>query len=696
MLEGCGAQIFEMEVIVGFFFIFSVLTFLAVLLIYNVEQTTWVRKKTQWVKLQIKGKVIVKSTRGFIVGCVLASVVVFSLIIGVFLFVVLYQLRIETSVYFSPIELISSAPFGDGAIGIIFGGVLGAFSIFIYHLPAGTSLTYFHKFLGVALLLFFMIGATSITLEEVLRSFSYGENGVAFQLSSDNIGGENSALNNIRAVYPNVKSPGSESGQTGKVGEAGLSGGFNTLRFLPYLIDADVRYFEQYGKMESPSGVERTPAQEKISETLKQKRADKLQILSDIAKSYRENIFELFSCLAGIVKETGDIKYVNENLATLKPAIRVLYVKSRREPEKNSVDNPAALAVMEKFRKKVTLDLAKVRDEIVNHGDALKSGLCANVPAVVSVPKVRPGIKKRPYLALFYASLLNIDGQELEAIAVLEDFLKNLEKSESPKRMAFWYEQRARGTLNGLYESYVEKNQARTPLVVLSSYLSSLDAYINLINQLEVVKESQVKFFPLYNFQKVTGRRLSTLRFYQDPGFAFKCKNPGGSKNSKEAFNDILMNSALISTQAVFAWRSLEHPKFNSIYVKHVADITERIANTDLSCMRGVYGKNKTREQRAEFLNVYAMFQLKLINLRKNYGKGYQDWATNKAILALEASKLARQVLIPVLEENKELEKSSNATGGWYLAKLANSQATELDGRLQRIINHVEQKLSRN
>ncbi|MGI9412277.1 MAG: hypothetical protein ACR2PM_01310 [Hyphomicrobiales bacterium] len=667
------------------FLAFGLLTFLITTGVIALTETSRRVKQVRWLRLKIG-----RAFRLYITATALAIIatVLLTLMFAALIYLTLFQIANPSSLLYRPIDFITSDLFASGLLGVIFGGILSTWLARMVRLGTDEQPSFLQKIEGAALLLLFILGTTSVSLKELIHSFSISTGVVSFQLQATATGNQKDAGPGGSAKFPFTKPSNRRKGEDASPGSESAAG-FAVLLRLHNMIRADLNYLNTYRSGPDVNG-------KQIGEVKAE--------LTAAADWFEHRLSPITKCMSQIVKSTNDHNYVGHHLSALRPSVREFFIVSRRA-DKLGDDELFKLTA-----KRLDAALKTTAGEILSHARRLRTwsvgvlttgkvtpSLCTELEKLAGnpngpmmadgafVPPRSSKISERPYFALLYAALLDIDSQYVAAISELDDFAQVMKDAQDVQSIDFWFRLRVRGVLNSFFESYVDR-QSQTSVVVLDRYLESLSLYIDQIKMVDAVKSQFTDYFPQYQIDDVEGRTLQSVYFTRDPGFVHDCS---GIKDKPKSTVDALMNLGFLTTQALFALRALDHPRFETRYAQRVTEIIEKLSNTDLSCMSEFLGADETRFQRAEFLKTYALFKLKLIELKLQIGSDYPAWAKQRLSLAIGAMKLA----LASIDSQLHREAANGGKTKTLSKKLETSKLTELGGELVQLIRRTQLRL---
>ena len=122
--------------------------------------------------------------------------------------VFIYQVASRNFPFYSTYELLTGVRFSKAILGMVFGSLLGSWMTRAYRMDrkGESKMLLSQKVEGFALVFLFIFGASSLTVDEILRSLSlsYGKDGLAFQLASSGQSPAAGELNGADLALPAV------------------------------------------------------------------------------------------------------------------------------------------------------------------------------------------------------------------------------------------------------------------------------------------------------------------------------------------------------------------------------------------------------------------------------------------------------------------------------------------------------------
>jgi hypothetical protein len=284
--------------------------------------------------------------------------------------------------------------------------------------------------------------------------------------------------------------------------------------------------------------------------------------------------------------------------------------------------------------------------------------------------------ERRPYLSILYAGLLQLNDQELTAVAALDQWLETFKRSlkkrasrtlhddqaaqaVSDEPALNWFSLRIYATQYLLFESLFRREPAQ-PQSVLESHLKHMELLIGLYGKLPPGDEYYRKVF---DNDKID---LIANGFEAEPTYSTRCPEGIGQDEVKLAFG-------LLASKAVYARRATEHRNFERDYRPQTRTYVKDIVNADYGCLDRHYPAPFVLQTRAEHLRVFALHTLASIGARKSGGAGYSSWIVTELRSTEGALKLARTLV----------------------ATLDTPDAKELRDEVERLLKDIDAELTR-
>ena len=645
-----------------FVFLFvGIVTFGLVSALIAVREQVITKANLKYVRIAIDGVFKIFVRQSIIIGFTVLSFL--GLVAVVIVITISNTLPIYSTLYQTQ-EFLTSDQFSKGLLGFVFGGLLATWAARTYNISADSKLSFIQKLEGGAILLIFVLGTTTISLEDFIRGFQIDGGKINFQLAAALSSNEGKSGDEAIALESGKPNNGNNSQNSSLDGL--FLDGFRLIKATSGAMARDLVYIKEFSNSNETSD--------------QQNRHDKIK------DKYKEKIAPLINCIYSLLEFTGDRRHFYSEIAPLRAPLGAVYLNllqlDKFDPKKlKSANSSFDLAAQ-----------ALSRDLIRFAASLPKENLCKGLKwESIGLPVIKAAaVELRPYIATIYSSLLYMDGQREQAIYILNDAIKLISEktpagAPSIRRSMpeFWYTMRA--TFNFIYmvEDYIEQEGQKTPIRIRELYLSRLQKYSEYLRRIDG-KIPDLSIFGYYKIDNIDGRTLSGIGFSRDPGFKQRCPEANEFQKPVSMITATVYSYIFIHTQAFFVYRAIEHPDFGKKYAKLSGDIVENIVNVDLNCAAeiGLVSRSALLLQRAEYLYIYARYQLKLAELKRKIGPEYESWMRAKLVLAQNSSNLALEIT----------EKSSDDPS---IKSTDISQRTELQGKLQRLIQYTDAWLDR-
>lgn len=570
-------------------------------------------------------------------------------------------------------------------LGIVFGGLLAVWVSRNYRRPAETKLTLLEKIEGVALVFLLIAGMTTASLDELLRSVSLNDGKVNFQLAKP------AARQSSGQEAQSVNTEKTENDSSNK--ESFFLGGFGPIKGMIGTMKRDYAYIKAHNPelaallpdapvLASAAAATVTrafPAELAVAapapppEAAAPLKLQKIKHHYTVTMGFEASFKTLFDCIAGSLEKTDDRRYLFNRVAPFRPLIGALYLNlialedfegkdlSTEETRQKQQIQARLEEVVSKFNAGDAPSMQPIRAAFTEiktfgedyHGVSACADLNINTIQLPDDLKVA-SVSLRPYLATIYASLLYMDNQKLAAIRTLNadvDKFKTRFKRADVSAPEFWYLQRALFDVIFMVEDFFITETRSPPPDILEMHLNNLKFYAHLIERID----QRIPHTSLFgNHLAGTSGTLVDARFKNDPGFRYECpdKSLASSQDGYDGGTLTLRQAGTFSylyysVQSLFVQHALDHPDFNERYEKEAGHLAEVIANIDLHCTIEVLSHPEAlvRQQRASFLYIYALYEERMSEAKRNISANHLAWLRDRLDLIDNAATLALQVL---------------------------------------------------
>ncbi|MEO1114703.1 MAG: hypothetical protein AAFY05_20305, partial [Pseudomonadota bacterium] len=169
--------------------------------------------------------------------------------------------------------------------------------------------------------------------------------------------------------------------------------------------------------------------------------------------------------------------------------------------------------------------------------------------------------------------------------------------------------------------------------------------------------EGRARYFPKAQYDGVPGRTLEAVGFLRQPPFRGCGAIQNSAENELEESDERLI-SVYYHVLYVSGLYGMEHEEYDSTRSAIVNETLTEIANTDFSCMS--LPERESQIFRAEVFRAYALARVQEIKLRRNFDEAYAQWVKAKLEIAVQAFKVARNIIHDQAKDDEKLRSSSN------------------------------------
>ncbi len=294
------------------FLVLALISFGLMMLLVSVERATQGKRRIfRWRKW-----IYIAANRWLIEGVAIFGLVA---IVAVALFYTFWQIAEPGSNLYNTFDFLTSRVFSQAVLGAIFGVLFAIWILRVYRASASADqhLSIAQKVEGVALLLLFVLGTTSIPLEDFIRGTKINAGVLEVDIGDrlqPNLASQ-SADPQGAGLQLSSLDPNSNTGAELERLEPGQGMGLQTINSMSSLIKRDIWYMQTYVQADSGNGWYGT-------------RDDLIAALGRDAEAYSILFDTLGECLTGLANVTRDISYVERNLAGIRPWVRELYAQT--------------------------------------------------------------------------------------------------------------------------------------------------------------------------------------------------------------------------------------------------------------------------------------------------------------------------------------------------------------------------------
>jgi hypothetical protein len=622
----------------------------------RIRRTTGGRKTIEIFNFGGKAKLVARSD--FIRALIDIAIILLAVPLAL---MVVYEIAMPGNTLYGFFDFVAGRRFGQIMLGIVFGAMLSTWMMRLYRRGRKDELSLSQKLEGVALLFIFVLGTTTITIDELARGFSLGSNGVQFQIPASGPAAADAAAGNTQSAQ--IIEPIDRSGDT-RVEKTSSQWGMGILTGLGEIIKRDLETIGQ----EAPT------------------------VLA-ASLSYSQNVAPIVTCVSNLVNTTGDEVYLQELIDTVKQRVQELHVVSLGL-RAGGLDIERKSTELKTVKDELGTLLAEFHQKAVGHGDRLRDGLrplrvsgnlepasdfdCRGEvkngrypPRLYSDSIASEGFSARPYVAIVYAALLQLEDKELAAIDVLKDWksvndialrsqLASVKEDEIPllTRARDWHDIRIYSSMFTIFETMFRRNPNQ-PQVILDAYLAVADDFIDMVgNWLRNDAQYDRMFFrPASN--------LTAVDFELD-------KRPEGPCTFEGDPNAIRLGYLLVNAKVIFARRAIDHPEFAERFLPKARAYVDEAVNSNPACLERIFPLERVAVIRAESLYVHARFMTAQAIARKPIGSTYQDASRRDLTTADNALRLALAIT-----DDTAIGGSDEATGSKRFAGIVDSSARQ-------------------
>lgn len=543
--------------------------------------------------------------------------------------------RISNDPINSVYDYLTSREAARSILGLIFGVLLAAWIISLLRSREKEAFSLSQRAAGVALACLFVLGTTSISVEDLLRGVKIGSGGVGFDLPSPS-NAQTKGSDFVATIgSPPVQSEGADP--------VDRRWGMETLTNLHASIERDARieFDEASLQTDAPcNDVENAPITSPYTSERTLRRV--------AAIGYRCKFSPIAACLSAVVAATRDESYLLSALAELRPPIRELHLSSlAQRATKVVLDTESTdrrirdrLDYLSGLLREHTGSISPGLEVVYGKQSDLvlnKIGQCKNMPANFTEYRIRQiGFEDRPYLTILYAALLQLGNQELAAVDAIDDWMK----VNSPARGSAYYF-RARLSQFQILERFFRRVPDQNDTVV-ERFVAISDDLMDSIRMMTGVKDSYKKMFNENKYVLIASE-FGSLH----PVDAGACNVTNQDQ--------LALGFTLYNVQVISSRRAMQHTRFEDKYYRAVTDIITQAVEADPSCLYRLFGRVNGAVTQAETLVVYARFKAKVATSRKPLGPRYDELVASDLEGAQSVLEMARNIV----EKERALEQSA-------------------------------------
>lgn len=597
-------------------------------------------------------------------------------------------------------------------LGFVFGGLFAIWLRRIYKKkPSGEAANFSipEKFEAALLFVLFILGTTSYTVSDLLSGLQVDSPVVKFQLqSAANVGGSSDRGPQAQGAVDDLSRMNAAENS-----DRGLQPAL-TLRYMYGQVERDRDYLVHYTKS-FVTGFETKCLSEEVDDAYcTEKTTDKYNKIKDTVEKLKivENslkyIFDSYiGCLSASESILEDEHYFNRAFSEIIPNIREFYWASAKSAvsaensseagRKTTLELETALAATIAPVAKHVLNVADYvgqrrdtldPDELDRYDDSVVRALKQAKSCKLVMERLEgadpdgdlPGDQrydlrlsidqvsiKRPYLAIVYAMALAHVNDFETGITTLDRWIR-VELGDRRTLSAldiddvrFWYLLRVRSMQIALYKEWRLRSRYRTLQrpIQREAFNQLIDLLDDTRKQMKKIPsvERRVRYFPKPTYDGVPGRTLEAVGFLRQPPFS-GCGTIQSDAEGDLLYPDDRLISVYYHVLYVSGLYGMEHEDYETTRSAIVNETLTEVANTDFSCMS--LPERETQIFRAEVFRAYALARVQEIKLRKNFDEAYAQWLKTKLEIALQAFKVARNIIHDQAEDDRKLRATSN------------------------------------
>ena len=681
----------------GIFFLWSTIAWLIVTILILAERRTFrSRREGQSVEVYtIDGIARLTARSRFVRSLIDVLILALGIVLSLSVF---YEVWQPEPPLYALYDFVNGRRFGQMLLGIVFGAILAGWMIGLYHqsqrnrtrrsaktktstaLPNDANLmSTYQKIQGITLLILLVLGTTSITIEELVRSVKIGSDGVSLQLASNQADAKNTAAGATQSKNVLQPPPPPQSPST-VISAAKLEAqwGMTALLTLPTLASRDWRYLT------------------KDFQNRFQGKLPPAELSSLFSDSYNEYITPIARCLNSLVTVTGDDIYLRKMIGDIKPFVRELFVQSFSL--RGNKDDTEFNKIVSETKLKIAEQLYEIDDLTSNQARRLEKGVamldtvaedirrgekrrlnCTENPVFKNkleidkyVADIAPSdFAERPYLAIVYAAILQLENQELAAVDALNEWSRvnaywydEKPKSEFEDIKKYWFDLRIQNSVFTVFETLFRRSPNQ-PQIIREKQMLVIDNYIDLLQERADLEPAYSAVF--------LNPRLDLIK----TNFSKDIPPSGVCKFDQADFDLIGRVYTLLNAKLIYARRAIDHPEFAERFLPKAKGYVEEVVDADISCLLPFSGGQKGLEIiRAESFLVYARYMMAQALARKDIGSTYRAVTVADLTSAQNALDVAiaaiDKIAVTEADEDVDVVRLSNILDTKYTTQLLN------------------------
>ncbi|MCO5162981.1 MAG: hypothetical protein M9939_17735 [Mesorhizobium sp.] len=613
------------------FLVFGSLSWLFIFFIFIIEREIFVRRR--------RGRIRRYSIRGqvrLILSNSLARIIPLAIFALICLLIIIAGVgRLYIGSIYSDLEgYLTSRALAQIVLGIVFGGLLAAWMFRVYRRRDEQTFSLPEKVGGLILLVVFVVGTTSITFDELIRSVSYGKDGVALQFAQASAGSAASVVET--GLVPSPKSQ-EESDRP----NVGASWGMQALSNLESFMLRDLQVMRDH------------PASRPLP--FRSRYDDLERSITEAADDYGRGLAPIAVCLGTIISSVGDDHFLRELLRNLKVPVRELHLlaiagEASSHPEITGIEADLLATLNELIgdlrthTRRIQPGLSMLANSAAANGLVDERKLVCDFPQLTDIKIGPAGLEKRPYLAVLYAALLELENQELAAVEVLDDWLNANGQTVAP-----WYRVRILLTQYTIMESLFRR-EPNQPDVVIEEHLAIIEELIAAIHSIPGFAEAYRVAFADKKHQ------LIAAGFSGDIALDKECKFlPQEGDLSDSLRNQLSFAYVVYNAKAIFVRRAIQSSQYGGVHYAKAKEFVEDVVQANIGCLPLIVPAESVQARvRAETLVVYARYRMAQAGLRRPIGSDHQAKVAADVNMAQSALRLAKSIVAKYAEDHTQ------------------------------------------
>jgi hypothetical protein len=529
--------------------------------------------------------------------------IILSIFLSMCVLIVMLKLSFDIGSARQLVSLLSGRWFVQCVFGCAFGTLFAVWLRKVYALRPRDSFPWQMRIESVILLLLFLVGATSTPLSELVTGWA---NANISKIKAGPVELEmRAAASAIAPKANNIAPPFQNDGERkAAVPRADEEIGLYTISDLHTRMRQDAaRIRESAALVADEASPARIAALAKAEE------------IEAAAGQYEAKISRLALCMMRIIQTTRDDQYARSLLVGLKPNIAEAYYLTLARLQGES----SSKTLVQDIASELGSALGRSTRKVKTHAQRI----LATVAAVEAQPGACAGLTidpysrdelagviaaQRPYIAILYASLLQLDHQEPIGVEVLDTWLARYEAASkaSPDVSDYWIRLRILSEKYLLYESLFRR-QPMQERGILEAHIANISALIDhYMSNADVV----ASYNAIFHNDAID---LQDAEFEAAAQYRLACP-----KEVEDNVDRLRLSFALLLAKSVYVLRATKHPEFSTRYYLEANGFADEIVNADYGCLAAKQSDSFARLTMAEHIRVYL--QLALAGLKDPAG----------------------------------------------------------------------------